>query len=461
MNWVYQKLSEVKNSHQVFLTFRNKVVSFCEAYQFMCDFHKKLKSEGWKEGDAFILVAYPDHRVPLLVLALTAGGFNVLVTDPQSFVVKNVANQKVNFDAVIHISDNNQVSIDKNYEIRSEDRVGLIRGALLVLTSGTTGRPKLVVVSLEALLERAIVESMIFQIGKGDRILNVLGFAHELGLTQIFSTLLQIASLYIVPAVFTGQIIKEFEDIEPMGIVATPFFWEKLLSGNLNVKLSHLKWVSISGGMLSERDHHQIFQLLRPQRLVRTYGKTETGRSLYNDSQDFSIPHNLGFPVPRVSLELVKEAHCSNQAGNLAHYGGSLCESKNEDRLSLLGGHLTGDYFLYDTSKGFYFVGRKDRMVKRFDQRMYLDQIEYELSKVEGVRKAIVISDDKMNRLGTSGRIVAFIQMNEGKDNSGLRLSLAQHLRRPFLPDQIHFVTDWPQTPSLKIDFDVLARLAN
>jgi hypothetical protein len=312
-NWVNSCLSDAGNSKTAFLVFKRKVITYGESFLFTQRIQSLFRDRHWKKGDSAILVGYPDDRVPLFLLAGLTYGLNILVIDPQSFVVEGVAKLESRFHGVIRLDEEtNGIGIPEPKSKTSLEgpAIGEEEGSLIVLTSGSTGDYKLVTLPLNTVFDRALIESKIFGIRRGDVNFNVLGFAHELGLTQIFSTLMQGASLHIVPAAFSGEILLAIKEIRPIGIVATPFFWERLLQSVPENGLSEgsPRWVSISGGVLSSPNHKRLSEYFLPEQIIRTYGKSETGRTLYNPNPNFECPNDLGFPVPGVQVQLIEEA---------------------------------------------------------------------------------------------------------------------------------------------------------
>ncbi len=463
-NWVQTYLSDAGNFKSAFLAFKQKVMTYGDSFLFTQSIHNLFMEKNWKKGDSAILVGYPDDRVPLFLLAGLTYGLNVLVIDPQSFVVKGVAALEGRFNGVIRLDQETNGMIIPEPKIRKhfqQPNMGEEDGSLIVLTSGSTGDYKLVTLPLNTIFDRALIESKIFGIRRGDVNFNVLGFSHELGLTQIFSTLMQGASLHIVPAAFSGEILLAIKEIRPAGIVATPFFWERILQSIHKNSLSDKtpRWVSISGGLLSSLNHKRLSECFLPEQIIRTYGKSETGRTLWNPNPNFEYPNDLGFPVPGVQVQLIEDEEnkaekigAKTNEGNLVHFGKGLSKEASLDTETFQGGHQTGDYFRGTLSDGYFFLGRNDRMIKRFVQRIHLEQIERDLGKIESIERVVVLTDEGENRWGTKGRILAFVEMRGPSSVKSLQGEISSIIRKPFIPDQVIQIKDWPETRSHKID---------
>ncbi|MBK8204712.1 MAG: hypothetical protein IPK68_21210 [Bdellovibrionales bacterium] len=102
-NWVHSHLSDAGNFGSAFLVFKQKVMTYRDSFLFTQRIHNLFRERNWKMGDSAILVGYPDDRVPLFLLAGLTYGLNVLVIDPQSFVVKGVAALEDKFNGVIRL----------------------------------------------------------------------------------------------------------------------------------------------------------------------------------------------------------------------------------------------------------------------------------------------------------------------------------------------------------------------
>ncbi len=99
------------------------------------------------------------------------------------------------------------------------------------------------------------------------------------------------------------------------------------------------------------------------------------------------------------------------------------------------------------------YIGRKDRQVKIRGFRIELGEIEYQLSNLESVKAAAVISHT--NSTGDQ-QLVAYVVYHQQTDNQALKQQLQQRLPQHFMPALIIALDHIPLTKNGKIDTGAL-----
>ena len=200
-----------------------------------------------------------------------------------------------------------------------------------------------------------------------------------------------------------------------------------------------------------------------------TWWQTETGSIvLAHDPALAPRPGSMGKAICGLQVGLATRS----EGGGMAIIGGS-GEAVGElavkaDRLppwQSLGGeagripeeidgwHLTGDRVRRDAEGYFWFLGRKDDVIKSGGRTIGPFEVEAVLMSHPAVAEAGVVGgpDAKLNE-----RIVAFVAVNPGFDpGAALRCELwayaREHLGGSLVPHEIFFAQDLPRTPSGKI----------
>lgn len=191
------------------------------------------------------------------------------------------------------------------------------RRAMILYTSGTTGRPKGVVTTHQNI--EAQITSLVtsWEWGQDDHILNILPLHHVHGIINILSCALWSgACCEFLPKFDAGQIFDVFLRKEVNLFMAVPTIYYKLIaywndlpeaeqkeisaalqdfrlmvSGSAALPISTLeKWRAISGHMLLER-----------------YGMTEMGMAISNPYRGERRPGYIGQPLDGVTVRLVDE----------------------------------------------------------------------------------------------------------------------------------------------------------
>lgn len=259
--------------------------------------------------------------------------------------------------------------------------------ALLLNTSGSTGSPKLVRLTLRNLEANAASIAQYLGLSAAERPITSLPLPYSYGLSVINSHLHAGATI-----IFTEDSVlrREFWDaVEKRGCTSfagVPYTYQLLLqAGLLSKKGSSLKTLTQAGGRLDERYIEQMRSLAttRGWKFFVMYGQTEaTARISYVPFE--RLPDKIGsvgVAVPGGSLTT------DEQTGELVYTGPNVMMGYAECREDLakddeLHGVLrTGDLARQDADGFFYITGRLKRFLKLFGKRFNLDDVESILSR--------------------------------------------------------------------------------
>src|SRR5450755_1794925 len=258
--------------------------------------------------------------------------------------------------------------------------------ALLLSTSGSTGSPKLVRLTLNNLAANANSIAEYLQLTPEERPITSLPMSYSYGLSVINSHLHAGATI-----VFTedGVLRREFWDaIDRYGctsLAGVPYTYQMLLqTGLLNKKGASLKTLTQAGGRLEERYIQQMSDLarLRGWKFFVMYGKTEaTARISYVPFEQLGRKiSSVGIAIPAGSLTVDEDT------GELIYCGPNVMMGYAESREDLAKGDelhgvlRTGDLARQDADGYFYITGRLKRFLKMFGKRFNLDDVEKILS---------------------------------------------------------------------------------
>jgi long-chain acyl-CoA synthetase len=258
--------------------------------------------------------------------------------------------------------------------------------ALLLSTSGSTGSPKLVRLSLRNLQANADSIAQYLRLTSQDRPITSLPMSYSYGLSVINSHLHARATV-----VFTESTVLRREFWEAVerhacnSFAGVPYTYQMLLqTGLLNRVGASLNLLTQAGGMLPEQYVRQMHSLAlrRGWKFFVMYGQTEAApRISYVPFEQLGRKiGSIGIAVPDGSLTTDAET------GELIYSGPNVMLGYAECRQDLaksdeLGGVLrTGDLARQDTDGYFYITGRMKRFLKLFGKRFNLDDVERILS---------------------------------------------------------------------------------
>ncbi|MPW28667.1 AMP-binding protein [Agarivorans sp. B2Z047] len=265
--------------------------------------------------------------------------------------------------------------------------------AVLLSTSGSTGSPKLVMLSKQNIESNAksIVEYL--DISSEERALSSLPFYYSYGLSVLNSHLVAGASMVLGPAdLLSKQLWQQAKQHRATSFAGVPFSYEMLLKLRLERVLpDSITTLTQAGGKLAEKTINQLsaFAKNNQKRFFVMYGQTEaTARMAYIDNQDLEVyPGSIGQAIPGGELMLKpstpKLTHQQqDNVGELIYRGpnvmlgyaktlADLCKPDLAEMQQLATGDLA-----YCLNKRYYIVGRIKRIIKLRGIRFSLDELE-------------------------------------------------------------------------------------
>jgi long-chain acyl-CoA synthetase len=275
--------------------------------------------------------------------------------------------------------------------------------AALVYTSGTTGRPKGVMLSHEALafVSGSIAEYL--RLDGDDRILSILPLAYTYGLSQLLvgirigGTLL-LERTFAFPARTLERMHAEQATVFP----AVPTVYATLIGMSHARTYDSVRCVTNAAAALPPAMHDGIRRLFPNAGLYRMYGQTECVRVSYLEPELVeSKPTSVGRAIPGTEAFVLDDAGRPVQPGEtgllyvrgphlMTGYWGD--PALTAERLSDDGRTLsTNDNFTVDEDGLLYFVGRTDDIIKTRGEKVSTVEIENVLHALEGVRQAAVV----------------------------------------------------------------------
>ena len=358
-------------------------------------------------------------------------------------------------------------------EARPPARIIDLDMAAILYTSGSTGKPKGVVLSHGNLVAGASSVAEYLGNQPDDRILAILPFSFDYGLSQLTTAFLVGARAVLMDYLLPRDVVTTVAREEITGLAAVPPIW---------VQLAPLKWPAAavdslryftnSGGAMPRATLAALRRSLPKTTPYLMYGLTEAFRSTYLPPEEIDRrPDSIGKAIPNAEILVVREdgAPCApGEPGELVHRGALVAlgywndPTRTAERFRPAPGQppglpvpelavWSGDTVRADEEGFLYFIGRKDDMIKTSGYRVSPTEIEEVLYSSGQAAEAAALGIPHPT-LGQA--IVAVIKpLREAFNENVLINHCKKHLPNFMAPLQIiPYPTDLPRNPNGKID---------
>ncbi|MFM8703113.1 MAG: AMP-binding protein [Planctomycetia bacterium] len=304
--------------------------------------------------------------------------------------------------------------------------------ALMVYTSGTTSRPKGVVLSHGALAA------------------GVRKYLARVSLLRTFTVEHFVAAMRRPPA-------KTFLTLTPTGL------GQVLASPDVQVcDFSHVR-LCLAGGDRVPPRLLESFERLTGVAVTEQCGSTETGPYAMNPPFGRKKPGSVGPPVHGVQVAVVDEQGADVPTGVVGDVrvsgpgimDGYWNESAQTRKTLQKGWILTGDLGRYDEDGYLWFVGRKKDVIVRAGQKVAPLEVESALADHPAVREACVIGVPDPD-YGEVPHAYVILQPGVEVGPDDLRGFVAGRLAEFMVPAEVRLIAEMPSKGPGKIDRELL-----
>jgi len=273
--------------------------------------------------------------------------------------------------------------------------------AVILYTSGTTGRSKGAMLSHKNLLSNAESLSEAWRFTSEDRLLHALPIFHAHGLFVAINVSLNVgASMIFLPKFDINVVMDKIGSATTM--MGVPTFYTRMLADErCNSKnLSHMRlFVSGSAPLLAET--HREFEAKTGQRILERYGMTETTMNSSNPYDGDRRAGTVGFPLPNIELRVVDpetgDELPKGDIGSLEVRGPNVFQGywrmpeKTAEDFRDDGFFITGDIAKFDEDGYITIIGRSKDLVISGGYNVYPKEVEPEIDDLDGVNESAVI----------------------------------------------------------------------
>jgi len=346
--------------------------------------------------------------------------------------------------------------------------------AMLIYTSGSTSRPKGVMMTHDNMV--AATSSCIAYLGnhEGDVLLCVLPISHSYGLYQVI-TAIAVGATVVLEKSFTFRqtVFQRMVDEGVTGFALVPTIAAIIVQAKVfdPDRFRGLRYITNAAAALPTAHIRRLREMFPSAQLISMYGQTECKRCTYLPSEEIDRrPDSVGIAIPNTEVTVVDERGDRVGPGIVGElvvrgphvmkgYWGNPALTDQALRPGPLPGEKvlhTGDLFRADADGFLYFVCRKDDIIKTRGEKVDPREVENVLHGLPGVAEAAVVGvDDPI--LGHAIKAVVVPGDGAAVSAEDVIRHCARHSEDFMVPKYVEFRRTLPKTDSGKISRRLLA----
>lgn len=332
--------------------------------------------------------------------------------------------------------------------------------AVILYTSGTTGKPKGAMLTHKNLYSNAKDIGDYLHINNSDRVVTTLPMFHVFCLTVVLNApLMAGGTILIVPRFSPGEIFRLVHKYEATIFAGVPTMYNFLYQYNEGTAedLKSLR-LCISGGASLPVALLKNFEKKFNVAVSEGYGLSEASPvTCFNPLDRPRKPGSIGTSIPNVENKIMNELGEEvkvGEVGELVVRGPNVMKGyyklPEETAMTIKNGWLhTGDLAKMDEEGYFYIVDRKKDMIIVGGYNVYPREVEEVLYNHPDIVEAAVFGVPDMNQ----GEAVKGYVVSKSKEltEEDLIKYCSEHLAKYKIPSSIQFIDELPKNTTGKI----------
>ncbi len=357
------------------------------------------------------------------------------------------------------------------FSIRGESRAGTANGgfseaediALVLHTSGTTARPKIVPLSQANVCASALSIARTLALTPADRCLNIMPLFHIHGLMgAILASLAGGAEVVCTPGFEALKFFSWLKEFQPSWYTAVPTMHQTILArarGNENVvSRSRLRLIRSSSAALPPQVLEELERVFRTP-VIESYGMTEAAHQMASNPLPPAARKAGSVGVPAGPQMAVMDAQgnlsASGDTGEVVIRGPSVTQGyeNNPEANSTAfrrGWFRTGDQGYFDGEGYLYLTGRLKEIINRGGEKISPREVDEVLMDHPAVMQAVTFSLPH-DKLGEDVGAAIVVRQGSSVSSKELRRFAAGRLVDFKVPRRIVFLDEIPKGPTGKL----------
>jgi len=338
--------------------------------------------------------------------------------------------------------------------------------AVLLYSSGTTGKPKGAMLTHGNLAAniRTLIEAWGFT--GADRLLHVLPVYHAHGLiVAVGCALLSGASMMFAPRFDAREVMRYLPDVTVM--MGVPTFYTRLLNepGFGHETCAAIR-LFISGSAPLQSETHAVFTARTGHAILERYGMTETCMNAANPLVGERRAGSVGPPLPGIEIRVVDaddQPLAPDTVGEVQVRGPNVFSGywnmpeKTAAEFTADGFFRTGDLGRFSTDGYLSIVGRNKDLIITGGLNVYPREVEQVIDSLSGVAESAVIG---VSHPDFGEGVVAIVVTESGSvlTEAGVIQEISARLAKFKLPKRVFFISELPRNAMSKVEKNALRK---
>jgi len=338
--------------------------------------------------------------------------------------------------------------------------------ALIMYTSGTTGRPKGAVLSHQNLLSECVVLIRAYELTSEHEVNLVASPMFHIGAIGSIAPLMLIGgTMVVLPSVAfdAAHVLDLLEEEQVTSAFLVPTQWQALCDESDVEKrdLSHLRTTSWGAAPATDKLLRRMGEAFPDALNVAVFGQTEMSpiTCVLEGKDALRKLGSVGKPVSTVTIRIVDEEMNDVEQGDIGeivYQGTGLMEgywdNPEATAEAFEGGWFhSGDLVRMDEEGFLYVVDRAKDMIISGGENIYCAEVENVLSDHPAIVEVAVIGREHAKWGETPVAVIVAKDGEQELDIESLRSWAAEHLARYKLPTAVEIVEELPRNAAGKV----------
>ncbi len=331
--------------------------------------------------------------------------------------------------------------------------------AVLLYTSGTTGKPKGAELTHANLTMNAKAAGALFSVSEDDVVLGALPLFHSFGQTCGLNATMAVGGMItMIPRFDPDKALEIIKRDKVTVFEGVPTMFSAMVHAEGDHDTSSLR-VCASGGSAMPGEVLRNFEKKFDATVLEGYGLSETSPVATFNPQEKSKEGSIGIPIDGVELRLVDDDRNEveeGEVGEIAIRGHNVMkgywdrEEETKEAIDDDGWFYSGDMGKRDDDGYYFIVDRKKELIIRGGYNVYPREIEEVMYEHPAVREVAVVAVPHAELGEEIGAAVALKDGEEATEDE-LRDHVKENVAAYKYPRKIWFVDELPKGPTGKI----------